>query len=81
MWKEIDNRLVCEYQFESFIEAFAFLSQLARLAEQHNHHPVIHNNYAWVRLELTTHDEGDVVTAKDRRLASAIDEIMKKGLL
>jgi pterin-4a-carbinolamine dehydratase len=27
---------------------------------------------------LTTHDEGDVVTAKDRRLASAIDEIMKK---
>jgi 4a-hydroxytetrahydrobiopterin dehydratase len=54
---------------------------LARLAEQHNHHPVIHNNYAWVRLELTTHDEGDVVTAKDRRLASAIDEIMKKGLL
>ncbi len=75
MWKEENNSLVKEYNFADFKEAFAFITQVALLAEQNNHHPKIENVYAWVRLELNTHDAGNTVTEKDRALAAAIDEL------
>ena len=75
MWKEIDNKLIREYQFATFSEAFVFLNAVARLAEEHQHHPAIFNQFAHVRLELTTHDAGDVITDLDRHLARAIDAL------
>jgi pterin-4a-carbinolamine dehydratase len=30
-----------------------------------------------VRVELSTHDAGDIITDRDRRLALAIDEILQ----
>jgi pterin-4a-carbinolamine dehydratase len=30
-----------------------------------------------VRIELSTHDAGDIITDKDRKLAVAIDEILQ----
>jgi len=41
MWQEIDNKLIWEYQFESFAAAFSFLNEVAALAAQFNHHPTI----------------------------------------
>lgn len=74
-WKEQNNKLVRELQFDDFIAAFAFLTKVAILAEKHNHHPEIFNVYNKVKLSLSTHDAGDVVTEKDRKLAAAIDEL------
>ena len=79
MWKEIDNKLICEQQFESFTTAFSFLNEVAALAMQFNHHPTIINEYTRVRLELTTHDAGNVITELDRQLAEAIARQMKKS--
>ncbi len=73
MWQEQDNKLVRNLQFDNFIAAFAFLTQVAILAEKHNHHPEIYNVYNRVTLKLSTHDAGNVVTDKDRKLATAID--------
>lgn len=74
-WREESNCLVRDFEFKSFIEAFAFLTQVAILAEKANHHPEIHNVYNRVTLRLSTHDAGSTVTDKDRSLASKIDEI------
>jgi 4a-hydroxytetrahydrobiopterin dehydratase len=40
-----------------------------------NHHPLWTNVYNKLKIQLNTHDAGDIVTDKDRKLAKAIDEI------
>lgn len=74
-WKEENNKLKKTFEFDDFQEAFAFMTRVAFLAEEQNHHPNWSNVYNTVDIELTTHDEGDVVTEKDRKLAAKIDEI------
>lgn len=75
MWLEQNNKLVREYEFEDFKEAFAFMTKVAEVAEQMNHHPWWSNVYNKVTFELSTHDAGDKITAKDEALANAIEEI------
>jgi 4a-hydroxytetrahydrobiopterin dehydratase len=77
MWRELDNKLVREFRFKDFQEAFTFLTRVAFLAEKSGHHPAWFNVYNYVRIELSTHDAGDVVTERDRRMAVAIDEILQ----
>ena len=55
----------------------AFLNRVADVAEELGHHPEIFNVYGRVRLTLTTHDAGNVVTEKDHRLAAAIDALLE----
>ncbi len=75
MWKEENNQLTRQFEFADFSAAFAFMTRVAMLAEQHNHHPWWSNVYNKVEIRLSTHDAGDVVTEKDRRLAEAIDRL------
>jgi 4a-hydroxytetrahydrobiopterin dehydratase len=75
MWVEKNNKLTKSFRFSDFQEAFAFMTRVAFLAEKHNHHPNWSNVYNTVDIELTTHDKGNTVTEKDRKLAKAIDEI------
>ncbi len=76
MWKEENNSLNRIFEFKNFSEAFAFMTRVAMLAEQHNHHPNWSNVWNKVNIQLTTHDKGNVVTEKDRKLAAAIDSIL-----
>jgi len=41
-----------------------------------NHHPLWTNVWNKVDIRLSTHDAGDVVTDKDRKLAEAIDKLI-----
>ena len=75
MWTEEDNRMKKTFVFKDFQEAFAFMTRVAFLAESHDHHPNWSNVYNKVNIELTTHDSGNLVTEKDRKLAEAIDHI------
>lgn len=75
MWKEENNKLNKKFEFKDFSEAFAFMSRVALLAEKQNHHPYWTNEYNKVEIFLSTHDAGDIVTDKDRKLADAIDKI------
>jgi len=75
MWKENDNALHAEFVFDDFIKAFAFMTEVAFLSEKHNHHPNWSNVYNKVQIKLTTHDAGNIVTEKDRKLADAISQI------
>ena len=75
MWQEQDNQLTRDFQFADFAEAFAFMTRVALVAEKMNHHPWWSNVYNQVTIKLSTHDAGNVVTDKDRKLAAAIDKI------
>ncbi len=76
MWKEENNALKKDFEFADFVEAFGFLTRVALVAEKMNHHPHITNVYNQVSLTLSTHDAGNTVTNKDRKLAEAIDKLL-----
>ncbi|WP_306644178.1 4a-hydroxytetrahydrobiopterin dehydratase [Sanyastnella coralliicola] len=77
MWQENDDKLVREFRFKDFGEAFTFMTRVAMIAEKMNHHPTWYNVYNYVRIELSTHDAGNKITEKDYRLARAIDEFLQ----
>ncbi len=77
MWIEENNRLKRKFTFRDFQEAFAFMTRVAFLAEKLDHHPNWSNVYNTVEIEFTTHDAGNVVTEKDRKLAKEIDQILQ----
>ena len=79
MWNQLDDALVAELEFKNFVDAFAFMTDVAALAERHDHHPEWSNVYNRVTIRLTTHDAGNQITDKDRQLAKAIGLGKKKG--
>jgi 4a-hydroxytetrahydrobiopterin dehydratase len=74
-WTEVNNKLEKSFQFKDFAEALDFINKLAIICEMENHHPEINWIYNKIELKLSTHDVGDIVTEKDIKLASLIDEI------
>lgn len=79
MWQEENNQLKRSFKFNTFIEAFGFMTKVAMIAEKMNHHPNWTNSYNKVDISLYTHDAGNIVTDKDRKLAEAIDKIYNGG--
>ncbi len=81
-WKETktstSSQLERTFKFKDFSEAWAFMNRVALEAEKANHHPDWSNAYNKVVIKLSTHDAGDKITAKDRKLAEAIDLIYGK---
>ena len=59
-WEIVEESLQREFKFENFIEAFAFMTKLAFVAERLNHHPEWSNVYNKVKVRLTTHDVGGI---------------------
>ena len=81
MWKQVEDALVAELVFKNFVDAFAFMTDVAVLAEKHDHHPEWSNVYNRVTIRLTTHDADNQVTDKDRRLAEAIEALESAPLV
>lgn len=73
-WRLHQGKLRRELEFSNFVHAFGFMTQVALLAEAHNHHPEWFNVYNRVTIELATHDVGGI-SARDFELAEAIDAI------
>ncbi len=76
MWQERNNALYRQFIFKDFSEAFAFMTRVALLSESMNHHPNWSNVWNKVEISLSTHDAGDIITDKDRKLAKAIDGLL-----
>jgi len=74
-WQEKENSLYQKFEFKDFSEAFGFMTRVAMIAEKMNHHPRWTNVWNTVEVWLNTHDAGNVVTEKDRKLAQKIDAI------
>lgn len=77
-WKEENDTLCINLEFKDFREAFAFMTEVAIVAEKMNHHPEWSNVWNKVSFKLNTHDAGGKVTQKDLDLATKIDKIYLK---
>jgi 4a-hydroxytetrahydrobiopterin dehydratase len=72
-WKEENNSLYKKFSFKDFSSAFAFMTRVAMVAEKMDHHPKWTNVWNTVEIWLSTHDAGDIITDKDRKLSAKID--------
>ena len=77
MWQEENNSLYRKFSFPDFTAAFGFMTQVALIAEKMDHHPKWTNVYNTVEVWLSTHDAGNKVTEKDKKLAEKIDAIAR----
>jgi len=71
-WTRKADGIERTYKFADFVEAFAFMTRVALLAEKADHHPEWSNVYNRVEIRLTTHDAGGL-SQRDFALAKAID--------
>ncbi len=74
-WTEENNKLQRKFKFESFMQAMEFMQRASREIDAMDHHPEWSNVYNTVDVTLCTHDAGNTVTAKDRKLAEILDKI------
>jgi 4a-hydroxytetrahydrobiopterin dehydratase len=74
-WSIANGKLHKEYQFKSFVQAFGFMSSVALVAEQLNHHPEWFNVYNKVIIDLTTHDAGGI-SQRDFEFATKVDQLL-----
>lgn len=74
-WKiEEDKWLTRKRMFPSFLEAIAFVNQVADIAERMNHHPFIAIDYRKVTLRITSWNSGGL-TMLDLDSAKAYDQL------
>jgi len=75
VWREGEDGLARDYEFDDFKSAMAFVNRVADLAEEVNHHPdILVHGWNKVRLTLMTHSEGRV-TDNDRAMSQRIDAL------
>ncbi|HSX54713.1 MAG TPA: 4a-hydroxytetrahydrobiopterin dehydratase [Sphingomonas sp.] len=77
-WDYQDGRdaITRSFTFDDFSQAFAFMTQVALLAEKSDHHPEWSNVWNRVDILLTTHDAGGL-SGRDIDMAQAIDALVE----
>jgi 4a-hydroxytetrahydrobiopterin dehydratase len=75
-WQRLSGRdaLARSFKFKNFRQAFAFMSEVALLAEKADHHPEWTNVYNRLDIVLTTHEAGGI-SERDIALATEIEKI------
>ena len=74
-WSVENEKLHKEFQFDSFNQAFGFMTRAAMEIEKMNHHPEWFNVYNRISVELTTHDAGGI-TDNDVNLARILNSLI-----
>jgi len=73
-WEIKDNKLFRRYEFDTFLDAIDFINQVAKIAEEMDHHPLIRNVYNTLEFELWSHDQNSI-TDRDYSLANEIESL------
>lgn len=74
-WELKNDKLHRELKFKDFVQAFGFMTQVAILAQEMDHHPEWFNVYSRVTIDLITH-EANGISARDFELAKKIDKLV-----
>ncbi len=74
-WSVVNEKLHKKFQFDSFNQAFGFMTRAAMEIEKMNHHPEWFNVYNRITVELTTHDAGGI-TKNDVNLAKILNSLV-----
>lgn len=75
-WEINDNILRKTYEFKGFLKTMSFVNAVAWEANRCMHHPDMEVSFSRCTINLTTHDEGNILTNKDFELAKAIDSLL-----
>ena len=78
-WTLEEGKIVKRFEFPSFMKAMDFINEIAKIAEDHNHHPVMTINWKKVKISLKTFDVNRI-TEDDFLLANAIEKLTKEGI-
>lgn len=73
-WSVVNEKLHKDFEFDSFNQAFGFMTRAAMEIEKMNHHPEWFNVYNKITIELTTHDAGGITT-NDINLAKILNTL------
>ncbi len=74
-WRIVNEKLHKEFLFESFNQAFGFMTRASMEIEKMNHHPEWFNVYNRITIDLTTHD-ADGITNNDVNLAKILNSLL-----
>ena len=74
-WSIVNEKLHREIEFESFNQAFGFMTRAAMEIEKMNHHPEWFNVYNRLVIDLMTHDAGGI-TKNDTHLAKILNSLL-----
>ena len=74
-WSVVNEKLHKEFLFDSFNQAFGFMTRAAMEIEKMNHHPEWFNVYNKLAIDLTTHDAGGI-TENDIQLAKILNSLV-----
>ena len=75
-WQLVAGKLHRDLVFADFVEAFAFMTKVALIAQAMDHHPEWSNVWNRVSLDLITHDTGGL-SHLDVQLAQRIDGLAR----
>lgn len=73
-WTREQAEIVRTFKFHSYMAGVEFVNQVARLAEEANHHPDIQLGWRKVTVRLSTHSKGGL-TELDFELARKVDGV------
>ena len=73
-----EPRLEREYRFSDFVSALAFANTIGRLAEQHQHHPVLVIGWGCVKVQWWTHQINNI-HLNDAILAAKTEQLFNQN--
>jgi len=79
MFEEVNGKLSSTFVFHNFDEAMSFVNAVAKVANEHDHHPDISISWNTVVIECGTHSAGGVITDLDHSLAETISQLVEVG--
>lgn len=68
-WSAEDQRLVGTFAYDGFSDVCAAVQSSLQLATELDHHPEVTFGYNTVKIVLTSHEAGDIITEKDVEFA------------
>lgn len=77
-WDCIENQKLRKcYEFKGFLKTMSFVNAVAWEANRIMHHPDMEVSFNKCIINLTTHDDGNILSEKDFELAKNIDRLME----
>ncbi|MET0999892.1 MAG: VOC family protein [Marmoricola sp.] len=73
-WRKVLDRLIVRFETGDFNRGAALVTEIAKVADEANHHPDVDLRYPHLTVSLKSHDV-NAITARDIRLARRISEL------
>ncbi|MBH30388.1 MAG: 4a-hydroxytetrahydrobiopterin dehydratase [Candidatus Marinimicrobia bacterium] len=74
-WNYVNDALVKECNFDTYMDGISFVNRLAEKAEEQNHHPDLEIGWCRVGVTFTSHDSGGV-TERDIKMAKEAENLL-----